>query len=50
MYELTTMDCADVGAGFAPLAGMGLAISMISNSGPLYDFFSGFFDGLNNCK
>ena len=50
MYELTVVDCPEVGAGFAPVAGLGLAISMIGNSGAIYDFFSGFFDGLNNVK
>ncbi len=50
MYELTAVDCLDVSGGFTPLAGLGFAVALIGNSPAIYDFFSGFFDGVSGLK
>jgi len=47
MYELTLNDCQDVAGGFGALAGAMAIVSVISASGPLYDFVSGVLDGFN---
>jgi hypothetical protein len=49
MQELMVSDCEDVGGGFLPLVlgAIGLGVSIVNNSGALYDFFSGVYDGFN---
>ncbi len=52
MQELSLVDCEQAGGGLVPLVigAIAAANAIINNSGSLYDFFSGVFDGYGDIR